>query len=147
MQTIDIARRCAELNAVADANNAYVVALHQGGLAPEERMEAAVYLLRMGGNYRIAYTQFSRLYNEGQFREECLDIMTQAFYAPNVKLLKSRYEKNCAALKNIPTCFGLIFHNLKISPYAFIPSMTTAICPSTWRDRPLADMSISITRW
>ena len=30
MQTIDIARRCAELNAVSDANNAYILAIHQG---------------------------------------------------------------------------------------------------------------------
>ena len=121
MQTIDIARRCAELNAVADANNAYVVALHQGGLAPEERMEAAVYLLRMGGNYRIAYTQFSRLYNEGQFREECLDIMTQAFYAPNVKLLKSRYEKNCAALKKYPYLFRTDFPQFEDLSLRFYP--------------------------
>ena len=84
MQTIDLARRCAELGAADDASNAYVLAIHQGGLIPEERLEAAVYLLRMGGNYRIAYTQFAQLYNEGQFREECLDIMTQSFYEPNV---------------------------------------------------------------
>ncbi len=121
MQTIDIARRCAELNAVADANNAYVVALHQGGLAPEERLEAAVYLLRMGGNYRIAYTQFAQLYNEGHFREECLDIMTQAFYAPNVKLLKSRYEKNCAALKKYPYLFRTDFPQFEDLSLRFYP--------------------------
>ena len=78
MQTIDIARRCAELNAVSDANNAYLLALHQGGLTPKERLEAAVYLLRMGGDYKVAYTQFVQLYHEGQFREECLDILAQA---------------------------------------------------------------------
>ena len=29
MQTIDIARRCAELNAVSDANNAYILAIQE----------------------------------------------------------------------------------------------------------------------
>ncbi|NCE66498.1 hypothetical protein D1159_18530, partial [Pseudoflavonifractor sp. 524-17] len=121
MNTIDIARRCAELSAVSDANSAYILALHQGGLSPEERLEAAVYLLRMGGNYRIAYTQFAQLYNEGQFREECLDIMTQSFYEPNVKLLKSRYEKNCAALKKYPYLFRTDFPKFEELLFRFYP--------------------------
>lgn len=121
MQPIDIARRCAELNAVPDANNAYLLALHQGGLSPEEQMEAAVYLLRMGGDYKVAYTQFAALYNEGQFREECLDIMTQAFYQPNVKLMKSRYEKNCAALKKYPYLFRTDFPKFEALPLRFYP--------------------------
>ena len=45
MQAIDIARRCGSLNAVSEANSAYILALHQGGLTSEERLEAAVYLL------------------------------------------------------------------------------------------------------
>ena len=121
MQTIDIARRCAELNAVNDANNAYVLALHQGGLTPEERMEAAVYLLRMDGDYKVAYTQFTQLYHEGQFREECLDIMTQAFFEPNVKLMKSRYEKNCAALAKYPYLFRRDFPKFEDLPLRFYP--------------------------
>lgn len=121
MQTIDIARRCAELNAVNDANNAYVLALHQGGLTPEERMEAAVYLLRMDGDYKVAYTQFTQLYHEGQFREECLDIMTQAFFEPNVKLMKSRYEKNCAALAKYPYLFRREFPKFEDLPLRFYP--------------------------
>lgn len=121
MQTIDLARRCAELGAADEASNAYVLAIHQGGLIPEERLEAAVYLLRMGRNYRIAYTQFAQLYNEGQFRDECLDIMTQAFYAPNVKLLKSRYEKNCAALKKYPYLFRTDFPQFEDLSLRFYP--------------------------
>ena len=121
MQPIDIARRCAELGAVAEANNGYILAIHQGGLAPEERMEAAVYLLRMGGDYKVAYTQFATLYNEGQFREECLDIMTQAFYEPNVKLMKSRYEKNCAALAKYPYLFRTDFPQFEALPLRFYP--------------------------
>ncbi len=121
MQTIDIARRCAQLNAAADANNAYLLAIHQGGLTPEERLEAAVYLLRMGGDYKVAYTQFAALYGEGQFREECLDIMTQAFYEPNVKLMKNRYEKNCAALKKYPYLFRTDFPPFEELPLRFFP--------------------------
>ena len=121
MQTIDIARRCAELNAVSDANNAYILAIHQGGLTQEERMEAAVYLLRMGGDYKVAYTQFATLYSEGQFREECLDIMTQAFYEPNVKPMKNRYEKNCAALKKYPYLFRADFPKFEDLPLRFYP--------------------------
>ncbi len=121
MQLIDIARRCAQLNAADDANNAYLLAIHQGGLTPEERLEAAVYLLRMGGDYKVAYTQFTRLYSEGQFREECLDIMTQAFYEPNVKLMKSRYEKNCAALKKYPYLFRTDFPPFEELPLRFFP--------------------------
>lgn len=121
MQTIDIARRCAELGMTQDANNAYILALHQGGLAPEERLEAAVYLLRMGGSYKTAYTQFVQLYNEGQFREECLDIMTQAFYEPNVKLMRSRYEKNCAALAKYPYLFRRDFPKFEELTLHFYP--------------------------
>ena len=121
MQTIDIARRCAELNAVSDANNAYILAIHQGGLTQEERMEAAVYLLRMGGDYKVAYTQFATLYSEGQFREECLDIMTQAFYEPNVKLLKTRYENNCKLLEKYPYLFRKDFIDFEFLPLRFYP--------------------------
>jgi len=121
METIDLARRCAELGAVTDANNAYTLALHQGGLSPEERMEAAVYLLRMGGDYKVAYTQFTQLYAENQFRDECLDIMTEAFYAPNVKLMKNRYEKNCAALAKYPYLFRRDFPKFEELPLRFYP--------------------------
>lgn len=121
MQPIDIARRCAELNAVPDANSAYILALHQGGLAPEERMEAAVYLLRMGGSYKVAYTEFVRLYQEGQFRDDCLDILTDAFYAPNVKPMKNRYEKNCAALAKYPYLFRTDFPKFEDLPLRFYP--------------------------
>lgn len=121
MQAIDIARRCAELNAVSEANSAYTLALHQGELTPEEQLEAAVYLLRMNGNYRIAYTQFAQLYNEGQFQEQCLDIMTEAFYRPNVKLMKNRYEKNCAALKKYPYLFRTDFPKFEELPLRFYP--------------------------
>ncbi|MCI8478011.1 MAG: hypothetical protein HFE97_06635 [Oscillospiraceae bacterium] len=121
MQTIDIARRCAQLGVTADACNAFTLALHQGGLDPEERLEAAVYLLRMGGDYKVAYTQFNQLYHEGQFKAECLDIMTDAFYTPNIKLMKTRYEKNCAALAKYPYLFQTNFPKFEDLPLHFYP--------------------------
>ncbi len=105
MTTIEIARRCADLEAAADACNAYTLALSQGGLTPEERLEAAVYIIHAGGAYRVAYTQLYHLYHEGHLRQACLDIMTNAFYIPNLKLQKTRYEKNCAALAKYPYLF------------------------------------------
>ena len=121
MQIIDLARRCAELGSTGDANNAYLLAIHQGGLTPEERLEAAVYLLRMGGDYKVAYTQFANLYNEGLFRDECLGIMTDAFYTTNVKLMKARYEKNCAALKKYPYLFQKDFPKFADLPLRYYP--------------------------
>ena len=121
MNTIDLARRCAELGAKDDANSAYILALHQGGLAPEERLEAAVYLLRTKGPYQIAYTEFVRLYREGLFQPECLDILTDAFYLPNVKLLKARYEKNCAALARYPYLLRKDFPKFEELPLRFFP--------------------------
>lgn len=139
METIDIARRCAELNAVTDANNAYLLALHQGGLSPEERMEAAVYLLRMGGDYKVAYTQFTALYGEGQFRAECLDIMTQAFYQPNVKPMKNRYEKNCAALSKYPYLFRTDFSKFEDLPLRFYPFDDNGYLPFDPEKREFGD--------
>ena len=52
MQTIEIARRLAELDQTQDACNAYVLALHQGELTPEEELEAAVYILQTGATIR-----------------------------------------------------------------------------------------------
>ena len=56
MQTIEIARRLAELDQTQDACNAYTLALHQGELTPEEELEAAVYILQTGGDYKVSYT-------------------------------------------------------------------------------------------
>lgn len=54
MNTLDIARRMAELGQYEDTW-AYTLALQEGGLAPEEEMEAALYILQTEGNYKVAY--------------------------------------------------------------------------------------------
>lgn len=121
MEAIDIARRMAELNQTEEACRAYTLALHSGALAPEEELEGAVYILQSGGDYKTAYTCFLSLYNRGLFQEDCLSIMTEAFYNPNAKLLKSRYEKNCKALSKYPYLFRRDFPAFEDLPIRFYP--------------------------
>ncbi|MBD5117676.1 MAG: hypothetical protein HDT37_00900 [Clostridiales bacterium] len=121
MNAMEIARRMAELDGREDACRAYTLALQGGGLAPEEEMEAALYILQAEGDYRVAYTCFRSLYDRGLFREDCLNIMTQAFYAPNAKLQKSRYEKNCKALAKYPYLFRKDFLDFDALPIRFYP--------------------------
>lgn len=120
MQAIEIARRMAELGQEKDACQAYNLALGQGPV-PEEKMEAALYILQSGGDYKVAYTCFLELYNQGYFQEDCLSIMTQAFYDPNVKLMKSAYEKNCKALSKYPYLFRKDFLPFESLPIRFYP--------------------------
>lgn len=121
MTAIEIARQLAALGQAEGAVRAYGIALHQGGLAQEERLEAAVYLLQGGGDYRVAYTQLYDLYNEGCAPDDCLGIMTEAFYAPNVKQQKTRYEKNCEALARYPYLFRKDFPKFEELPLLFYP--------------------------
>ena len=122
MNAIEIARKFAAYDQVADAQRAYTLVVQQGENGePADQLEAALYLLQSGGDYKIAYTCFQSLYNRGQFRDQVLDIMTQAFYQPNVKLLKSRYEKNCKLLNKYPYLFQKDFPNFEELPIRFYP--------------------------
>lgn len=120
MTTIEIARRLVELGDAEKAGQAYQLVLQQG-CGPEEKMEAALYILQSGGDYKVAYTCFLELYNQGCFQKDCLSIMTQAFYEPNVKLLKSTYEKNCKALSKYPYLFRRDFLPFESLPIRFYP--------------------------
>lgn len=121
MTAIDIARRMAQLDQPEEACQAYALALHSGALAPEEEMEAAVYLLQSGGDYKAAYTCFLSLYNRGLFQEDCLSVMTEAFYKPNAKLLKAKYERTCKDLKKYPYLFRKDFPAFEDLPIRFYP--------------------------
>lgn len=121
MDALQIARRMAELNRPKEAAQAYTLALHQGSLAPQEELEAAAWLLQSGENYQAAYTTFYNLYNRNLFRDDCLSIMTGAFYDPNVKPQKNRYEKNCAALRKYPYLFRRDFPAFEDLPIRFYP--------------------------
>lgn len=121
MDALQIARRMAQLNRPKEAAQAYTLALHQNTLAPQEELEAAAYLLQSGEDYQTAYTVFCDLYNRNLFRDDCLSIMTGAFYEPNIKPQKQRYEKNRAALSKYPYLFRKDFPAFEDLPIRFYP--------------------------
>ena len=45
---------------------------------------------RPSGDYKVSYSALIDLYRRGCFQEDCLSILTQAFYEPNIKLKKFR---------------------------------------------------------
>ena len=120
MTAIEIARRLAELGDTEKACQAYTLAIHQAQ-EPAEELEAAVYILQNGGDYKISYSAFVDLYGRGQFQEDCLAILTQAFYEPNVRLQKKRYEKNCKLLEKYPYLFRRDFIDFESLPIRFYP--------------------------
>ena len=119
---LDIARRMAELGERSHAVTAYTLAMADArDRQPETELEAALYLFENGGNYKVAYDAFRSLYRRGFQRETLLELMTQAFYQPNIKLLKSRYEKNCRLLRKYPYCFQQDFPAFEELPLRFYP--------------------------
>lgn len=120
MKPIELARKLAAVNSVEEAQMAYELVIHQVR-DPDERLEAAVYILQSGGDYRVSYTCFRELYNQGHFREEVLSLMTGAFYEPNVKELRNRYERNCKLLKKYPYLFRKDFLPFDCLPIRFFP--------------------------
>ena len=61
MRAIEIAHRLVELGEAEKACAAYMLALQEHGLTPEEEIETAIYLLQAGGDYKVAYTCFRSL--------------------------------------------------------------------------------------
>lgn len=122
MRALEIARRLAQLNDTEKASQAYTLALHNmDGQDPMAEMEAALYLLQFGQDYRIAYTVFLDLHRRGIFQEDVQSVLDQAFYAPNVKLMRSRYEKNCKLLEKYPYFFRKDFIPFDQLPVRFYP--------------------------
>lgn len=117
----ELARRLAELAQKEDAQKAYTMVLQQADKTPEEELEAATYLLFSKGDYRVAYTTLVSLHRRGEYQEECLNILTRAFYEPNVKLLRTRYEKNCRLLNKYPYLFRRDFLPFEELPLRFYP--------------------------
>lgn len=119
---LEIARRMVELDQQEHAVTAYTLALGEvRGKDPDVELEAALYLLQYGGNYKVAYDVFLSLYQRGFQQPELLSLMTEAFYQPNVKLLKSRYEKNCRLLAKYPYLFRKDFLPFDWLPIRFYP--------------------------
>lgn len=120
MKPIDLARKLAEANSPEEAWKAYTLVIHQGG-DPAERLEAALYILQSGGDYKISYTCLRDLYNQGNFQEEVLSLMIGAFYEPNVQELQERYQRNCRLLKKYPYFFRKDFLPFEELPIVFFP--------------------------
>lgn len=121
MQPMEIARRMAKLGRKEDAQKAYTLALLEDGHTALERFEASSYLFFSQGDYKVAYTTFVALYNEGNFRDELMDLIRQAFYLPNEADLRRRYEKNCRILAGYPYCFRSDFPAFDQLPIQFFP--------------------------
>ncbi|MDE7219019.1 MAG: hypothetical protein K2O45_05285 [Oscillospiraceae bacterium] len=122
MTAIEIARKLDQLGQVEEACRAYGIAIHElDGKDPAAQMEAAVYIFQNGGDYKVSFTCFRDLYNQGNFRAECFDFLTTAFYEPNKKELKTRYEKNCKLLSKYPYLFQKDFLPFEELPARFYP--------------------------
>jgi len=120
MTALEIARKLAAAGEAADAVNAYALSLQSQG-DHAARMEAACYILQNGGDYRISYTVFRQLYQEGYCREDILDLMSKVFYEPNIKRLRTRYERNCRRLAKYPYLFRKDFLPFEELPIRFFP--------------------------
>lgn len=120
MTSMELARRCAELNEQEQARRAYGLALGEE-LAPEEELEAASYIFFSKGDYKIAFTHFVSLFNRGLFQAELLDLMSQAFYFPNLDKLEKQYKKNVKTLSAYPYLFRKDFPAFEDLPIWFFP--------------------------
>lgn len=84
-------------------------------------MEAASYLFFSQADYHLPYDTFLSLFRRGLFQGEILELMSQAFYFPNVPDLKKQYERNCKLLAQYPYCFKTEFPPFDDLPILFFP--------------------------
>lgn len=126
---IEAARKLAELGDVEGAVEAYEVALTAQELRPMDRMEAACAVLQYGGDYKRAYDAFVELCGVKEVHEGALDILTQAFYVPNVTPQKNQYKKNCKLLKKYPYLFRKDFPAFEDLPVKFYPYDDNGVLP------------------
>ncbi len=130
MSPIEVARKLAGFGKTEEACRAYVLALAAiPGPDPDEKMEAAMYILQFEGEYRAAYTAFLELYRDGHYKEDAWNIMTEAFYLPNEKLLRSRYENNVKQLRKYPYLFRNDFPEFEELPIKFYPFDDSSYVP------------------
>ena len=122
MTTIEMARRLAELGQAEKACEGFALALRtQEDLSPADKMEAALFVLQLGGDYTLSYRALLELNRQGEYREESAAVMTEAFYEPNEKLLRSHYENNCKLLRKYPYLFRKDFLPFEELPVRFYP--------------------------
>ncbi len=130
MSAIDLARRLAELGEAKTAVMIYEAALTELGTVPLDRLEAACAVLQYSENYKAAYHTFLELYREeAELRGDILNILTEAFYIPNVTEQEKCYEKNCELLKNYPYIFRKDFLPFEELPILFYPYDDDGVVP------------------
>ena len=113
MQALEIAKRMAAIGEKAEAVKAYKLALNECQGADEMvEMESALYILQFGKDkdYQISFSTFVDLHKRGFMPSEIKDLMTLAFYQPNTKMQRKRYDKNCRLLKKYPYVPAQISH-------------------------------------
>lgn len=129
LPAIEVARQLAELGDIETAVKAYEDALTDQNLQPMDRLEAACAVLQYGGEYTRAYDAFLELYKEEQLCGDVMDILTQAFYMPNVNRQKNLYKKNCKLLKKYPYIFRKDFVPFEELPVLFYPYDDNGVLP------------------
>ncbi len=119
---LEIARKFAEYGDAEKARRAYSLFLGQKEEKdPKDELEAASYIFFSKGDYLVSYAVFVSLYNRGLFREELMDIMSQAFYLPNIEKQKKRYAENQRLLEKYPYFFHNGFLSFDDLPILFFP--------------------------
>ncbi len=88
---------------------------------PEEMFAAALDSLAAGGDYRPAYHALLELYRASALRTAALEVLTQAFYAPNEGDARTLYRRNCRLLARYPYIFRRDFPDFDELTLRFYP--------------------------
>ena len=140
MEPIEVARKLAGFGKAKEACAAYQLALAAiPEPDPDEKMEAAMYVLQFGGEYRSAYLAFLELNHDGYYVDDTRNIMTEAFYLPNEKLLRSHYERNCKQLAKYEYIFRKDFLPFEELPVKFYPFDDDIFIPYTVKEQRFGD--------
>ena len=88
---------------------------------PEKLFADALDCLARDADYKKAYDDLLTIYNSSALQTEALAVLTEAFYEPNEKELKNRYNRNCRLLKKYPYIFRKNFLKFADLPLRFYP--------------------------
>ncbi len=142
MHALEIAKKMAAMGEMAEAVKAYKLALNEcQGVDEMAEMECALYILQFGSgkDYQISFSTFVGLHKRGFVQSEIKDIMTLAFYLPNSKMQKKRYEKNCRLLKKYPYIFRRDFPDFEDLAVKFYPFDDNKYVPYDVREQGFGD--------
>ena len=142
MHALEIARKMAALDEKAEAVKAFKLALNEcQGVDEMAEMECALYILQFGSgkDYKVSFSTFVDLHKRGFAQSDIKDIMTLAFYQPNSKMQKKRYEKNCRLLKKYPYIFRRDFPDFEDLPLEFYPFDDNKYVPYDVREQGFGD--------